>query len=159
VTGPSRRPPPVGPAALDAPPLSHTPIWLSHHWADEYDRCIVIRGRRVCRRCAVLYPLALVAALVIGAGATWPAHLDPWFLWLLPLPAVIEFVAEQLGGLGHSPRRLVLLTIPLAIACGRLYVRYLDHATDRLVWTVVLVYGGVCLMAGLIRSFRPSATP
>jgi hypothetical protein len=34
-------------------------------------------------------------------------------------------------------------------------VRYLDELRDDLVWSVVLVYGGVCLVAGFARAFRP----
>ncbi|MBI2710046.1 MAG: hypothetical protein HYX34_10170 [Actinobacteria bacterium] len=156
-------PPPRRPDAdagdVDPPwpdvPVADTPIWLSHHWPDEYDRCVRLRGRWVCRRCAVLYPVSLVAAVVIGAGLRWPARLDPWFLWLLPLPAVVEFIAEHLRLVRHAPTRLVVLTIPLAVATGRMYVRYLDRPGDRLVWTVVLAYGGACLVAGLLKSFRP----
>jgi hypothetical protein len=131
-----------------------TPLWLSHHWPDEYDRCVVLRGRRVCRRCLVLYPVSLVAALFLGLVACWPERLDPWFLWLLPLPAVLEFVAEQLGLVRHSPTRLVVLTIPLAIACGRLYVRYLEDQRDGLAWSVAATYLLVCVAAWFLRSFR-----
>lgn len=130
-------------------------MWLSHHWSDEYDRCVVVGGRRVCRRCAVLYPLSLVSALVLGLVASWPERWDPWFLWLLPLPAVIEFVGEQVGVIRHSPRRLVVLTVPLAVACGRLYVRYLDDLGDALVWSVVSTYGCVCVGAWFVKAFRP----
>ena len=145
----------VDPKTDEAPVVGDSPMWLSHHFADEYDRCIVVRGKRVCRRCAVLYPLALVSAVVLGVGAKWPDRLDPWFLWLLPLPAVIEFVGEQLRLVRHSPRRLVALTIPLAVACGGLYGRYLDEPGDDLVWNIVLAYGGACLTAGLLRAFLP----
>jgi hypothetical protein len=137
------------------PPVADTPMWLSHHWPSDYDRCAVVAGRHVCRRCLVLYPLALVAAVLASAGATWPDGLDPWLLWLLPLPAVIEFVGEQLGFLRHRPARLVATTALLAAACGALYARYLDEPGDTLVWSVVLVYGGACLLAGLWSAFRP----
>ena len=130
-----------------------TPLWLSHHWPDEYDRCVVVGGRRVCRRCLVLYPVSLAAALFLGLVWCWPERLDPWFLWLLPLPAVVEFVAEQLRWIRHSPTRLVVLTVPLAIACGRMYVRYLDDQRDGLVWTVAATYLLVCVSAWAIRSF------
>jgi hypothetical protein len=138
----------------DDPWDDRTPMWLSHHWPDEYDRCVDLRGRKVCRRCLVLYPVSLVAALVLGLVASWPERLDPWFLWLLPLPAVLEFVAEQLRLVRHSPRRLVVLTVPLAVGCGRMYVRYLDDQRDGLVWTVVGTYGIVCVVAWFLRSFR-----
>jgi hypothetical protein len=141
------------------PDFEDTPLWLSHHWPSQQDRCTLVRGRWVCRRCAVLYPLALVAAAVHAWLWTWPERLDPWFLWLLPLPAVVEFLGEQFGLVRHSPGRLVLFSVPLAVACGRLYVRYLDDLTDPLVWSVVIAYGGACLASVLLRTFvrRPPA--
>ena len=35
-----------------------------------------------------------------------------------------------------------IVTVPLGVGCGRLYLRYLDHPADRLVLGVVLGYGG-----------------
>lgn len=134
-----------------------TPMWLSHHWPDEYDRCVRVRGRLVCRRCLVLYPTSLVAALVAGL-VWWPESLDGWLLWVLPLPAVVDFVAEQLRLVRHSPTRLVALTIPLALACGRLYVRYLEDQRDDLVWSVAATYLLVCVVAFFLRAFRRPAT-
>lgn len=138
--------------------MADTPMWLSHHWPSEYDRCVRIGGRHVCRRCLVLYPLAAACAALAAGGATWPDRLDPWFLWLLPLPAVLEFVGEHLGVLRYQFRRQVAVTFLLAIACGKLYVRYLDDTRDRLVWSVVIAYAGACVLAALWRSFRPPAT-
>jgi hypothetical protein len=137
-----------------APPVADTPMWLSHHWPSDYDRCAVVAGRHVCRRCMVLYPAALVAAVLASTGATWPDRLDGWLCWLLPLPAVVEFVGEQLGLLRHRPARLVVTTLLLAAACGNLYARYLDDPGDTLVWSVVITYGGACLLAGLWSAFR-----
>lgn len=127
-----------------------TPLWLSHHWDHESDRCVVIRGRHVCRRCVVLYPLSFAAALVLGVGPSWPDRLDPVVLWLLPLPAVLEFIGEHLCWFRHSPARLVALTVPLAVACGRLYLRYLDNLADGLVWAVLSTYGAVCFAAAIV---------
>lgn len=140
----------------DDPWNDRTPLWLSHHWPDEYDRCVDLKGRKVCRRCIVLYPVSLVAAIVLGAGLRWPERLDPWFLWLLPLPAVMEFVAEQLQLVGHSPRRMVAFTLVLAVGCGGLYSRYLDDQGDDLVWTVTATYLLVCVAAWMLRAFRGS---
>ena len=67
------------------PPVADTPMWLSHHWPSGYDRCAVIAGRHVCRRCLVLYPLALVTGIAISIGSWWPTGLDAAVLWLFPL--------------------------------------------------------------------------
>ena len=31
----------------DEPPLADTPLWLSHHHPEAYDRCAVVAGRHV----------------------------------------------------------------------------------------------------------------
>jgi hypothetical protein len=136
----------------------HTPLWLSHHWPHDFDRCIEVRGRMVCRRCAVLYPLAVMSAALL-AVAPWPDAVDPWLIWLLPLPSFAEFVAEHLGWIEHSPRRLVLTTVPLAVGCGRLYVRYLDDPGDPIPFVVVFGYGLVCLAVALLSARRQAPQP
>lgn len=139
----------------------HAPMWLSHHWPEDHDRCVRIRGRLVCRRCLVLYPIALLVVVVFGWWLDWPERVDPWLLWLLPLPAVAELAGEQLGVLRPHAGRLVAVTVPLAVACGRLYLRYLDDGADGLVLRVVGVYLGLCVLlvvvGGVLRSRRPGS--
>lgn len=134
--------------------MADTPMWLSHHWPSGYDRCALVGGRHVCRRCLVLYPLAIVTAVAVSVGAWWPHGLDPWLLWLAPLPGVVEFVLDNLGRIEYSARRQVVLSAAGAVAAGVGYVRYLDRTTDPLVWSVVLVFGGVCLAAVVAGSRR-----
>lgn len=122
-----------------------TPLWLSHHQPEHYDRCITVGRRAICRRCAVLYPLAFVVAALSLAGIGWPDALDPWLLALLPLPAVVEFCLEQSGRLAYDVGRQILVTVPLAVALGRGFARYIEDPTDLLFWAMVLVYGGLCL--------------
>ena len=44
-------------------------LWLAHHWPEHYaERCIKIGHRHVCRRCAALYPLGLLVAILTAAG-------------------------------------------------------------------------------------------
>ena len=42
-----------------------SPMWLAPHHPDQYDRCVTVGDRHVCRRCLVLYPVAALSALVI----------------------------------------------------------------------------------------------
>ncbi len=42
----------------------------------------------------------------------------------------------------YQPTRQVLLTVPLAVALGVGFGRYLRHPADPLFWGVVVVYAG-----------------
>ena len=139
---------------LDDLPIADTPMWLSHHWPSGYDRCAVIGGRHVCRRCLVLYPLALLSGIAISIGSWWNSAWDPWVLWLGPLPGVIEFVLDNLGTIRYSPVRQMVLSAGGAVAAGVGYTRYLDHMADGLVWSVVAVYTTVCVAAVVVGSRR-----
>jgi hypothetical protein len=131
-----------------------TPLWLSHHFPDEYGRCVVIGRTHVCRRCLVLYPLAFAVMFLALAGAHWPGRYDGLFIVVLPMPAVVEFVAEQVGLVRHHPLRQVLVTVPLAVGLGAGFAMYLRDPTSRLFWGVVLGYGLVCGTALLWRQRR-----
>jgi hypothetical protein len=131
-----------------------TPLWLSHHFPEQYDRCVRLGGRHVCRRCLVLYPLAFAVMFLSLGGVGWPGSLDAALVVLLPLPAAAEFVTEQLGAARYSPVRQIVVTIPLAVGLGRGFAIYVEDPTSRLFWGVVLAYGGVCLVALLWRQRR-----
>lgn len=146
--------PPYVPLSEDAPAVADTPMWLSHHWPDDYDRCAVVGGRHVCRRCLFMYPVALVVAVLASAGWWWPRDLDPVLIPLLPVPAVVDFVVDNLRLARHSPSRQAALTAIGALAAGAGFARYLDRPTDPLVWGTVLVLGGVCLAAAIVGHVR-----
>lgn len=129
-------------------------MWLSHHWPSGYDRCAVIGGMHICRRCLVLYPVAFLTAVAVGFGSWWPHRFDAWVMWLFPLPGVIEFVLDNLRLIAYSSARQVALSALGAVAAGLGYVRYLDHTTDALVWSVVAVYTGVCLAGAVVGGLR-----
>ena len=128
-------------------------MWLSHHDPSGYDRCVLVAGRQVCRRCLVLYPLAFVV-LVVAQVSGWSGSSEALALVALPLPAVIEFVLEHRGVIRYSPVRQMVVTIPLAVALGAGFDRYLDRPGDVLFWSIVVGYTAVCLwsaMAGRAR--------
>jgi len=134
-------------------------MWLSHHWPSDYDRCSVIGGMHICRRCLVLYPVAFVSAVALSIGDWWTRDLDAVVLWLFPLPGVIEFVVDNLKLVAYSPRRQMLLTAPGAFAAGVGYVRYLDDTFDTLVWSVVGVYTFICVLAAVAGWMRKGTQP
>lgn len=133
-----------------------TALWLAHHYPEDYDRCALVGSRHVCRRCLALYPLSFLVLAVAVLGLAWPQSWDPWVLVVLPIPAVIEFVLEQVGVLAYSAVRTWIVTVPLALALGGGFVRYVDSPGDRLFWGVVLGYGLVCGLAVIWRWTRPS---
>lgn len=116
-------------------------LWLSHHHPQDYDRCMVVRGRRVCRRCLVLHPLAFsVALLTLAGGSLWPEALDPWLIWGLCIPATVDFAAEQFGLVRYSARRQVVVSALVALAYGRGLGIELDDRWQPLFWGPVLVF-------------------
>jgi hypothetical protein len=122
-------------------------MWLSHHPPSQYDRCFRVGSVHVCRRCAVLYPIAFATTLASLLGFGWPAAWDRTLLYLLPLPVTLEFVFERFGSLRYRPVRQMLLTIAAAPALGRGFARYLLHPGDQLFWSMVGLFGGTCLLA------------
>lgn len=134
----------------DENPIADTPLWLAHHWPSRYDRCIRVGGHHVCRRCAVLYPVAILVAFAAGLGLRWPESWDVWMYWLLPMPGVVEFVLDVFGVIRHRPLRQVVVSALLAVAYGNLLWRYSNDPTDGLVWTVVLVQTGICGVAAVV---------
>jgi hypothetical protein len=128
---------------VDATSPAATPtgrLWLAHHHAHQTERCVTVRGRHVCRRCSVLYPAALVVLGLSLLGVHWPAGIDGILLWVLPAPAVAEFIGEHLGRVSHDAQRLRWLTLLAAPALGRGFARYLEHPGDRLWRNVVATY-------------------
>ncbi len=125
-----------------------TPLWLSHHHPESYDRCVVIGRRHVCRRCLVLYPVALVIAAVIVAGARAP-QLEIAAMWLLPIGVVVEWVGEHVGGWAHNPRRLVALSAIAAIGAGVALGRHMLHPFETAALLPMLVIAAVCGISAL----------
>ncbi|MCU1370642.1 MAG: hypothetical protein JWO77_1836 [Ilumatobacteraceae bacterium] len=144
-------------SASDGGPVADTPMYLSHHWPDEYDRCAVIGGMHVCRRCLVLYPVALVTGVLISLGSWWPDGVNPLVLWLFPLPGVIEFVLDNVGVVTYEPRRQMWLSALGAIAAGVGYSMYIQDTFDATVWAVVAVYTTVCVVGVIVGKSRRSA--
>ena len=97
-----------------------------------------------------MYPVAIVLFALQIAGAFTLRPTDPWLILALPLPAVVEFLGEQLGAWPGTNAARILTGLPLGIALSRMFVRYVMHPTDPLFWGIVAVYGGVC---GLTAAF------
>jgi hypothetical protein len=129
---------------------------LSHHRESEHERCIRVGRTEICRRCALLYPVAFATTTLSLAGAHWPGGQDRIWLFLLPLPMALEFILENIGGLAYRPLRQLLFTLVGAPALGRGFARYLQHPQDPLFWRMVMLFGGSCLLAFGVARRRPT---
>ncbi|NLA34406.1 MAG: hypothetical protein GX868_01820 [Actinobacteria bacterium] len=137
----------TGAAGLD------TPMWLAHHHRSERHKCVTIAGRHVCRRCLVLYPLSVVVAVASLAG--WlGGSLDVWVLWLVPIPLVIDWVAEHLAWVRHSPRRQVAVTALAAWPFGLALARHAVDPFETHATAAILLYGAICLGSWLVCTYR-----
>jgi hypothetical protein len=140
----------------DVPPAATTALMWSHHWPHEYDRCIRVGGHHLCRRCSVLYPVALVVmAATMALG--WPRAADPWLMLTTPLPMTGEWVLEHLGVIRPSGRRLAILTAIAATALGRGWARYMDDRLDPLAWGMAFACGITCAVAAYVGARRRAA--
>ncbi len=133
------------------------PLWLTHHHPPQHDRCWRVRGTLVCRRCTLLWPLAFAVMVAAGAGSWWPSGADAVLLVVLPLPGVVEFVLEHFGVVRYSRRRQLVVTVPVAIAIGRLLARYLDDQADAIFWVVVVGYAITMFGAAVVGHRRARA--
>ena len=118
-------------------------MWLAHHDADHAERCLHLGDVAVCRRCAVLYPLAVLTAVVVLV-ADPPTTLLVLAMWLLPLPMVIEWVLEHLGRIDYSPARQVVVTAIGAPALGAAMAIHAVAPFSLAAVAPVVVWGVVC---------------
>jgi len=136
----------------------HRSLLLAHHPEDDRRRCATVAGHDVCRRCLVLYPVLLAAmvAVTLGVGAVVPVSWRNPLVWLLPLPAALEYGAEALGLARYSPRRQVLITAVLALAGGAGFAWERQAPTTVSAWTAAIVYG-TCAVVLTVVGWRRQA--
>jgi hypothetical protein len=132
-------------------------MWLSHHYPEDYDRCVLIGRTHLCRRCLVMYSVALATVVLARSGVRWPHALDPVLLVVLCLPALAQFVLEHLGLLRYRPIVEDAVMVPAAMALGIGFDRYLHRHTDPLFWACIVGYGSICLAAVVVGARRARA--
>jgi len=129
-------------AASDAHDQAYRSLWLAHHWPHRYERCTLIAGRHVCRRCLWFYSISLftLAAAAVGL-APWPGSWDGTMVWILSVPATVEFIGGELGWWRYEARRQIIVTSILGLAVGRGFYAELMSAGSWTFWGPVLIFG------------------
>lgn len=132
---------------------------FSHHAPEQHDHCVFVplpgaRRLPLCARCLAIYPLMFVVLVLQLAGKLDLAWTDPWLVIAFPLPTVVEFLLEHTGRIRATNGLRTLAGLPLGIAMGRMFARYLADPADPLFWALVAGYGGTCglTVAFLLRS-------
>ncbi len=126
-------------------------LWLSHHWPQDYaEKCVKIGRRQICRRCAALYPLGFLTALLSVIGLPlWPATLDPMMIWILCIPATIAFVGEAIGLFKYSRRWQVATMLIAALAFGKALGYELENRWSPEFWWPIAIFGGTWFLASV----------
>ncbi|WP_436793296.1 hypothetical protein [Actinospongicola halichondriae] len=87
------------------------PRWLSHHHADEADRCVRVGDRFVCRRCLAMFAGFFPAlALLLSSWSDDLQAGDIGLVLALTLVAGIEFVQVARRRMDYSARRVLVLS-------------------------------------------------
>jgi hypothetical protein len=143
-------------APADSPNLAvgtHvSPLWYSHHHVEQYDRCVQIGKRHVCRRCTVLYPLVLLSTAALMALGVSIVPILVLGMWILPLPMTLDWIGEYLGQVRYSPSRQVLLTALAAPALGCAFALHLQQAFSPVALAPMTLYVLLCCAAVMWRS-------
>lgn len=142
-------------ASANTARLGRKNMWLAHHWPEHYrERCVVLAGRHVCRRCAALYPLGVLVAILSWAGvAPWPETFDPAAIWILSIPATVAYCAEALGLIRYSSKVQVGTTLVAALAFGRALGYEFEQRWSPEFWGPICFFGLVWFLftaAGMI---------
>lgn len=132
-------------------------MWLAHHWPEHYaERCVSIRGRHVCRRCAALYPLGFLTAVLFAvSGFTfWPTEIDPAPIWILSFPATVAYCAEAFGLISYNAKVQVGTTIAAGFAFGHALGYELQNRWSSEFWGPIAVFGGIWFFATVVGAER-----
>lgn len=129
-------------------------MWLAHHWPAHYrERCVRLGRHHVCRRCAALYPVGLIVAVLSAAGyPPWPTSFDPAMIWILCLPATIAFVGEAVGLFAYSPRWQVGAMVVTAVAFGRALGYELVDRWSPEFWQPLSIFAGLWFLASVFNA-------
>ena len=96
--------------APDTSPLR--PLWLSHHYACDADRCVTVGSVHVCRRCLAMFAGFFPALALLLTGFRLQVG-DVGLVLGLAALAGIEFVQVVRGQSPYRARRVLVLSPPV----------------------------------------------
>ncbi|MEC7242658.1 MAG: hypothetical protein VXW32_15610 [Myxococcota bacterium] len=115
------------------------PLFLSHHSAEDADRCLQVGSVHLCRRCTALWPFCiavLVYLIVTRAPVASGTAIAAW----LAAP-VAEFTAVHLGWLKYSIGRVWVLSLAAGMGAALLFYRYMLDPSDKTPWLLAMAFG------------------
>jgi len=97
-----------------------TPFLLAHHPPEQDHRCVRVAGLHLCARCLGIYPVMFAvigAQIACHAPLRWPN--DTYLAFLLPAPALLDWIRGRFDPLSGSNLSRVASGILLGISLGR----------------------------------------
>jgi len=128
-------------------------LWLAHHDADHMERCAVVAGRYVCRRCLWLYPVSGVVAVAVATTSV-PTAWQVAAMWVLPVPAVVEWVGEHAMAWRYRRHRQVAVSLLAAVALGVAFAIHARHPFAVRAVAPMTAWVAVCAVAWLVGATR-----
>ncbi len=125
----------------------YAPPWvmlIAHHYPKDYDRCYKLRAGGttlpICARCAALYPVCVLLLVLQFTVLKIPPALDPVFLFILPLPAFIEWALRKMDAWKSSNMARSITGILFGAGLSRGFYYYLRNPLHPLAWSQGLYF-------------------
>ena len=135
------------------PPAFAPPFYLSHQRWDARHKCFNLAGMHVCARCLGTYPV-LFAVLAWQLRRPMAPIDHPWDLWLLfvlPIPALVDWAFGQLTAWRGSNALRLGSGALLGAALGRALYIHMRHPGTVKIYAFGLVLVG---FAGIVWGLR-----
>ncbi len=124
---------------VDTTPLE--PVWLSHHYACDADRCVRVGRLHVCRRCLAMFAGFIPAVIFFALVDFEPEVGDITLVTFMLAVAAYDFVEVVRGRMRYSPKRVLVVMPFVGIVLAWLCISgFHDGFTP-----LHLVLGGVAL--------------
>lgn len=117
---------------------------IAHHYPQDYDRCYMLRiggaAFPFCARCTALYPVCIVFLVLQFTLLKIPTVFDPLFLFILPLPAFIEWGLRKANAIKSSNLARFITGILFGAGLSRGFYYYLRNPLHPLAWAQGLFF-------------------